>query len=61
MVLDPSIYIVEEVFNFLRDKDLLADKCSKPGYEFITSGDVGKFKDIAERFLEKKIDKVEKK
>ena len=61
MVLDPSIHIVEEVYNFLRDKDLLADKCSKQGYEFITSGDVGKFKVIAERFLEKKIDKVEKK
>lgn len=60
-VLDPSIYIAEEVFSFLQDNDLRSQCNENPSYEFYTSGDVEKFKTVAERFLERKIEKVEKK
>jgi len=59
-VLDPSVNIAEEVFNFLRGKNLLS-RGNLPLYEFITSGEMEKFKAVAERFLERKIEKVEKK
>jgi glutamate racemase len=59
-VIDPSLACALNLLSFL-EKNGISSINSKPKYEFYTSGDTEKFKNIAEVFLEKKIDQVLKK
>jgi len=59
-VIDPSLACALNLLSFL-EKNGISSLNAKPKYEFYTSGDTEKFKNIAEVFLEKKIDQVLKK
>ena len=60
-VIDPSIACAREANLFLERFDLKNPSTKNGSYIFYTSGDPIKFKRIASKFLDKKIDKVLKK
>jgi glutamate racemase len=57
-VIDPSLACASALSKFLKERDLIKVKRSKPRYLFYTSGDSLKFKRIGENLLKQKIKKV---
>lgn len=60
-VIDPSLAITQELKKYLKANDLLSSSDNLPTYKFYTSGNIKKFKNFAQKFLDMKIYKVVKK